>query len=272
MFEMSIFWLRVATTLYAVGLLHAIFVVLRKKSPLDGLAQVAFRVAVVVHAVAIVELSKAVGHIPADNFYQTISLCALLIALVFLLVDWRYQFPSLSVGIFPLVFLMTQIGAMELPVSPWSDRGVREVWLTLHVVLILIGIAALLVTALSSLFYLVQERRLKSKKSGTFFDRLPPLATLDNLISSSMGIAFVFITLGVILATTWAFVEHGTSWISDGKIVLSLVTWALCLVMVFLRASAGWRGRKAAWMALVVLGCSALTWAAHVGLRPTLLR
>ena len=40
--------------------------------------------------------------------------------------------------------------------------------------------------------------------------------------------------------------------------------------MIFLRASAGWRGRKAAVMALVVLGCAALTWAAHVGLRPTL--
>ena len=37
--------------------------------------------------------------------------------------------------------------------------------------------------------------------------------------------------------------------------------------MVFLRVSAGWRGRKAAYMAIVVVGCSALTWAAHVGLR-----
>jgi ABC-type transport system involved in cytochrome c biogenesis permease subunit len=65
-------------------------------------------------------------------------------------------------------------------------------------------------------------------------------------------------------------VESGTRWISDPKIQLSFLTWLLCLLMIFLRASAGWRGRKAALMAIVVLGCSALTWAAHVGLRPTL--
>jgi hypothetical protein len=34
--------------------------------------------------------------------------------------------------------------------------------------------------------------------------------------------------------------------------------------------TAGWRGRKAALMAIMVLCCSALTWAAHVGLRPYL--
>jgi len=42
--------------------------------------------------------------------------------------------------------------------------------------------------------------------------------------------------------------------------------------MVFLRVSAGWRGRKAAFMAIAVVGCSALTWAAHAGLRNLLVR
>ena len=36
--------------------------------------------------------------------------------------------------------------------------------------------------------------------------------------------------------------------------------------MIFMRASAGWRGRKAAVMALVVLGCGALTWVGACGI------
>ena len=83
-----------------------------------------------------------------------------------------------------------------------------------------------------------------------------------------MGFGFVFITLGVIVGSTWAFIELGTKWITEGKIAISLFTWALYVVMIFLRTTAGWRGRKAAVMALGVLGFSALTWAAHVGLRP----
>jgi ABC-type uncharacterized transport system permease subunit len=115
--------------------------------------------------------------------------------------------------------------------------------------------------------YLLQEKQLKSKRSSPLLDRLPPLATLDGLISTSMTLGFVLITLAVIAGSTWAFIESGTGWVTQPKIVVSLVTWLFYLVMVFLRMSAGWRGRRAAVMAIVVLGCAALTWAAHVGLR-----
>ncbi len=57
---------------------------------------------------------------------------------------------------------------------------------------------------------------------------------------------------------------------SDARVTLSLFTWVLFLVMMFLRASAGWRGRKAAMMAIAVVVCSAATWVAHVGLGQTL--
>ncbi len=273
MHSMSVFWLRVAAVLYSVGLLNAILTVLRRESRLFRLALGTFSVAVVLHMVAIVDLAFSVRHLPVDNFYETISVCAFLVALLFLFTYWRYQFSSLSVFLFPLVSLMTLIAAMETPVGSWSNPKVRDAWLAVHVFLILIGYAALLLTAVASIFYLIRERQLKRKKSSTsLFDRLPPLGTLDNLISRSMAIGFVFITLGVITASTWAFIESGTRWIAEGKIAISFFTWLLCLIMVFLRATAGWRGRKAALMAVCVLGFSALTWAAHVGLRSMLTR
>jgi len=227
---------------------------------------------VVLQAVALVELSAAVGRLPVENPLVTVGLCAFLIALVFLFVEWRYQFTTTAVALFPLVFLMTLVASFGQPVASWPNVQVRDTWLIVHIVLVLAGVAALLLTAVASGFYLVQERRLKTKRSGSLLEKLPPLATLDNLISVSMGLGFVLLTLGVIFAVTWAFVESGTRWIGDPKTQLSVFTWFLCLLMIFLRVSAGWRGRKAALMALVVLGCSALTWVAHVGLRPMLAR
>jgi ABC-type transport system involved in cytochrome c biogenesis permease subunit len=82
-----------------------------------------------------------------------------------------------------------------------------------------------------------------------------------------MTAGFVCITLAVIAGSTWASIESGARWIGDPRIVISLVTWGLYLVMVFLRATAGWRGRKAALMVIALVGFSALTWAAHTGLR-----
>jgi ABC-type transport system involved in cytochrome c biogenesis permease subunit len=271
MADSSIFWLRAAAFLYALGLLHSLFAIRKRADSFYGFALGAFRVGVVLHGVAIVELAMAEGRLPVEDFYGTINLCAFLVALVFLFVDWRYRFASTSVALFPLVFLMTLVAGMRQPVSAWSDVRVRDAWLIVHIVLVLAGYAALLLTAVCSIFYLVQERRLKTKRSQTLLEKLPPLGTLDDLISSSMGFGFIFITLGVVFGVMWAYIELGTKWVGNASITLSFVTWGLCLGMIFMRASAGWRGRKAALMALAVLSCGALTWVAHAGLRPALI-
>jgi ABC-type uncharacterized transport system permease subunit len=272
MLEMSIVWLRVATGLYSIGLLHAILTVLRKRSGLFNVAMGAFYVGVVLHFVGIVQLGVATGTLPLNNVNETMSACGLLIALGYIFVYWRYQFASISVCVFPLVFLMTQVGSMEFPVEGWSDPRVRSASLLLHILLVLLGYAGLALTAIASIFYLIRERQLKKKTTSRLFDRLPPLGTLDNLITVSMGFGFVFITLGVIVGSTWAFIEFGTAWIGQAKIAISLVTWFFYLAMIFLRMTAGWRGRKAAVMALCVLGFSVLTWAAHARLQDTLVR
>jgi ABC-type uncharacterized transport system permease subunit len=250
----SIFWLRVAACFYAVGLIHSMLALIRKRTGLYPLARGTFRIGAILHGVAIVDLGMAAGHIPVDNFFQTLSLCAFLIAVLFLAVEWRYQFASTAVAHFPLVFVMTLVAAMERPVAILSNA--RDTWLALHIVLVLAGYAALAIMAAASVFYLVQERRLKTKKSAKILEKLPPLATLDNLISRYLEYAFVFITLAIIVI----FLGSGTRWISDARITISMVTWALLLATLYLRTTAGWRGRKAAAMALAVVLCSAITW------------
>ena len=193
-------------------------------------------------------------------------MCAFLVVLLYLFIHWRYKLESLSVFIFPLVFVMTLVSTMSNPVATWSNPLVRSVWLTVHIVLVLLGIAALLFTTVASLLYLFQERELKAKKPRKFYYRLPALGTLDDLISKSMGTGFVLMTLAVIAASTWAFIEHKTDWIRQPAIDISFFTWGIYMVMVFLRTTAGWRGKKAAIMTVTVLGFSALTWVAHARL------
>ncbi|MBI1894960.1 MAG: cytochrome c biogenesis protein CcsA [Acidobacteria bacterium] len=189
-------WLRVAAGLYAVGLLQSILSVLRKRVSFFRPAFGAFAVAAILHFVSLAERAASVRQVPANNFYESASLCAFVIALLFLFVYWRYQFQSLSVFLFPLVFLLTLVGSTEVPVGSWTTRAVRDIWLSIHVTLVLLGYAALLLMAAASIFYLLQEKRLKSKRPGSLFERLPPLGTLDTLISTSMGAGFALITLG----------------------------------------------------------------------------
>jgi ABC-type transport system involved in cytochrome c biogenesis permease subunit len=273
MIETSVLWLRVATALYGVGLAHSLTVILRRESSTFRFALGAFVAGAMLHLVSLVEHGLAVGHLPIENFFQSISLCGFLLAAGFLIVYARYRFTGLAVSLYPLVFLMALVGSMEVAVSGWSDLRYRNAWLLVHVLLILLGYAALVVTAIASVFYLLQERHLKRKTLPTAATRaIPPLATLDEIISRSMGFGFVFLTLGLIAAITWAFIESGTTWIGDAKIAISVLTWVLCMIMIFLRASAGWRGRKAAILAIGVLCSSAVTWVAHSGLREAFLK
>jgi ABC-type uncharacterized transport system permease subunit len=272
MAEMSVIWLRVALALYSLGLLHAILTLVRRKERLFRVALGAFAMGAVFHFVSIVEEGIVNRRCPITNFYETLSMCAFLVVLAYLFVHWRYHLTSLSVFIFPLVFVMTLVAGLGNPVSAWSSPVVRNAWLTVHIVLVLLGYAALLFTAVASVLYLFQERELKSKKPHSFYYRLPPLGTLDDLISKSMAIGFALITLAVIAGSTWAFIELKSAWIEQPKIAISFFTWGVYLALVCLRVAAGWRGRKAAIMTVALVGFAALTWAAHARLGAIVLK
>jgi ABC-type uncharacterized transport system permease subunit len=271
MHQMSVFWLRLAVALYSLGLIATLVSILRRRVEFPSALLNVFFVAVVLHGVSIVEAGVLLQHFPAHTFYESASLCGFLVAIAYLALQWRYQFQGLAVVLVPTVFVLSLLGAMQYPVGQWANRTTRDVWLVVHVVAVLLGYAALIVTAVCSVSYLIQERRLKTKRPMPVLDRLPPLGTLDNLISQSMTIGFALMTVGVVSGSTWAFVEMGTRWIGETRVTIALVTWAVCSLMVFLRLSVGWRGRRAAVMSLVVLLSSAATWAAHVGLRSVFL-
>jgi ABC-type uncharacterized transport system permease subunit len=269
---MSVIWLRVAAALYSCGLLYALAYVFSKSTRLFKPALLAFGIGTVIHLVSLVEFRVANGHLPLTNFYETSSICAFLIAVAFLVAYSYYEVAIFSVCLFPLVFFMTLIGATEYPVAPWSSLQVRNAWLIIHITTVLFGYAALILAAVASLYYLLQERQLKKKKLPSGSNRLPPLATLDRLITQSMNVGFVFMTIATATGVIFAFIESGTRWISDPKIAFFLFTWAFYLAMIFLRTSAGWRGRRMAWLAVSVLVCSMVTWATHFGLGSVLAR
>jgi ABC-type uncharacterized transport system permease subunit len=266
MAEMSVIWLRVAAALYSIGLLHAILTLVRRREHLFRVALGAFSLGSVFHFVSIIEEGLLNNRCPIGTVYETLSMCAFLFAVLYLFVHWRYRMASLSVFVFPLVFVMSLVATLGNPVTTWANPLLRQTWLTLHIVLVLLGFAALLLTAGASLLYLFQEHELKTRKPSKFYYRLPALGTLDELISRAMAVGFVLMTLAVVAATTWASIYLKSDWITEPKIVISFFTWGVYMALVVLRTTAGWRGRKAALMTVTVLGFSALTWVAHARL------
>lgn len=269
---MAHFWLWIALVLYSLGLLHAILTVAGRRQKLFRVALGAISLGFVFHLVSLVEDGLTMGHFPATNLRESASLLAFLLAGAFLLVHWRYCFPSLSVLLFPLVFVLTLPAALDRSTTTWELPILRTAWLYLHVSFIVLGYAAFFLTFAAGIMYLIQERELKSKRPRAFYYRLPPLEAIDDLAYKSLSIGFPFITLGIVSGALWASSVWGPSWPTDPKIAWSFATWVIYLLLLCARWVAGWRGRKAAYFAIVGFVAILVTWGTNSGMHSFVLR
>jgi cytochrome c-type biogenesis protein CcsB len=99
--------------------------------------------------------------------------------------------------------------------------------------------------------YLIQEHHVKSKHLGGLFDRLPSLQILDEINYRLITLGFPLLTLAIITGAVWAESAWGSYWTWDPKEVWSLITWLVYAAVLHLRLTAGWRGRRAAILAII---------------------
>jgi cytochrome c-type biogenesis protein CcsB len=86
---------------------------------------------------------------------------------------------------------------------------------------------------------------------GAITKRLPPLKVLDDLNYQALKFGFPLLTLGIITGAVWANYAWGRYWDWDPKETWSLITWLLYAALLHQRLTVGWRGRKAAIMAII---------------------
>lgn len=260
---MPLLWLRVALIFYGVGLLYSLLALARKSDTLVRAIMPALWLGATFHFVSLVETTLALGHLTPTTLHHSESLLAFLIIAFFLGFWIKYKTTSPGIFIFPLVFLLTLSAALgqqppELP-SALPSRG----WIFVHVALIFLGYAALLLSFVASMLYLLQERHLKSKHSGQRGLRMPALEVIDEIGYRSLLLGFPFMTLGLIAGAVVAEAQFGAGFFRDPKIALSLVVWIIYMVLLFTRWNAGWRGRRAAFLSTFAFAAVLSTWAAN---------
>jgi ABC-type uncharacterized transport system permease subunit len=70
-------------------------------------------------------------------------------------------------------------------------------------------------------------------------------------------------TLGLLTGTILAATTYGRVDFLDPVFLLSLLMWAVYMVMVFTRWNSGWRGRRAAVLASFAFVAAIVAWAAN---------
>lgn len=260
----SILLLRVALILYSLGLMDSLYSVVKQRRKLFKPALYAFVAGASLHLASLALAGSVHGRLPVQTLQQMSALASFFMTAVFLAVYVRFKYESVAVFVFPPVFLLTLAGSLGGS-EPEPARPLLDWWISIHAALFLFGYAALFLTAVAGVMYLIQERELKSKRLRTFYHRLPPLGKLDEMGYQALAAAFVLVTLGLIAASIWAFAKWGSNWVVDPTIALAFLTWAIAFAMVVSRLAAGWRGRKGAYFSIAGFGCAALTWIVNSG-------
>ena len=191
------------------------------------------------------------GYFPIHNLHETLSIVGWTITGVFLIFQYKYHLKILGVYAAPLATLIMLV-ASYLPNEPVQAKAIfNSFWLMIHVIAIFIGEASFALACGVGFLYLLQEHAIKSKQRGFFFKRLPSLELLDTTGYAFIIAGFTMLTLGLISGFVYAKSVWGRFWSWDPKEVWSGITWLLYAALLHQRLTTGWRGRKAAIMAII---------------------
>ncbi len=213
-------------------------------------------IAAAAHVVALVGRGMAADpdRVPWGNMYEFTVSGTFVVTLLYLTLYRRFRLDWMApivVG-FVLTVLMVAVIWLHEPVQPLRE-ALNSYWLVIHVVSAVIATGAFTLGGIASIMYLVKMRA--GDEATGWLGRVPALESLDKLAYRVHSFAFPVWTFAVLITgPIWAHEAWSRYWNWDPKEVWAFITWVVYAGYLHARATAGWKGRNAAILALVGLG------------------
>lgn len=260
---MALLWLRIAVLLYGIAALAVLPAALYNRPRWRHLAMPAALGAVFFHFVALAEMLNAAHHALPVNTHESLSMLGLLLGAAFLILATLYRTVSFGIFLLPVAALLTLVPAFRPGAEVLDYPLLHTGWLFLHVALLLAAYAALLISLIASVLYLIQERRLKQKRTSQARSWLPPLETTDQIALKSLLFGLPCMTAGLLIGSVVALETIGPTFFADPKVLLSLAMWVVYVAMIYIRRHSGLRGRRAVYLSGFVFLVVLAVWAAN---------
>ncbi len=235
---------------YGLAIASSLPSLIRRRPRLTPTTLSAVSIGLLAHLAALILAATSQNRLPIVDVGSATSLLAFLVGLAFLVSYMKYRIMTLGIFILPLIFILT-LGSLLQGEVNFESPQFRTRWLIVHTSSLFLGYAALFMNFAASLMYLIQEKEIKSKKPRAFYYRLPSLEILDDLAFKTLLLGLPFLTLGIISGFLWATLTWNGLWGLDPKIVASVITWAVYMIIFSARLTGRLRGRRAAILALI---------------------
>jgi cytochrome c-type biogenesis protein CcsB len=221
----------------------------------------------VAHLTSIVLRGIAVDRVPWGNMYEFSSAVGFVAVAAFCVVLVR-QPKVRYLGMFvmlPVILLMFLAGTVLYAKAAPLEPALRSYWLAIHVTAAILATGIFMVSFVATVLYLVRARYDRLVAAGTpparfptsLGGRLPAAGVLDQIAYRTVAFAFPVWTFGIAAGAMWAEAAWGRYWGWDPKETWAFVAWVIYAAYLHARATAGWKGVKAARINL--LGFGAMT-------------
>ena len=216
------------------------------------------------HTGSVALRGAAVGRLPWGNMYEFSSAVGAVAVTAFLVVLFR-QPQARHLGAFvmlPVVLLMFLAGTVLYAKAGPLVPALRSYWLAIHVSAAIIATGIFMVSFVATVLYLVRDRWDRAVAAGrqptrfpvTLGWRLPAAPVLDRVAYRTVAFGFPIWTFGIIAGAIWAEAAWGRYWGWDPKETWAFIAWVIYAAYLHARATAGWRGVKAARINLLAFG------------------
>jgi cytochrome c-type biogenesis protein CcsB len=194
------------------------------------------------------------GRVPWGNMYEFSITSALGVLGAFLIFSLFREIRWLGIYVTTVVLLTLGLAVKVLYTEAAQlVPALKSYWLLIHVSAAVICGGAFTIAAGITIAYLIQDRRLRRTPEGAEppASRLPSAARLELLNYKILTFAFPLWTFAVVSGAIWAESAWGRYWGWDPKETWAFITWVIYAAYLHARTTAGWRGRRAAWISLV---------------------
>ncbi|MEV6974713.1 c-type cytochrome biogenesis protein CcsB [Kitasatospora sp. NPDC093806] len=239
-----------------------------EKADLSGRIAVSLTVlAALLHVGGVITRGLSVSRWPWGNMYEFSCAFALAMTVAFLgLLAAKKPVRWLGLPVTLAVVLTLGIATQVLYTeSEQLVPALHSYWLAIHVSTAIVCGGAFYAAFITTLLYLGKDSFDKRMAAGlakgplgtspSIWRRLPAASTLDKLSYRINALVFPLWTFTIIAGAIWAEAAWGKYWEWDPKETWSFITWVAYACYLHARATAGWKGRKAAYLALAAFAC-----------------
>ena len=180
---------------------------------------------------------------PWGTWAGSLNLFVWLVVAAYLIWGCRRPYRLLGLAVMPLAAVLLVVSRAGGGTGVGERSHYSNLFLVVHVGLVLVAFAGFTLAAALSALYLWQERRLKRRSADILRLRLPALAALEALTRRTVAVALPALTLGI-GAGLVRLRQHGGG--VDALMVVTLLTWVVYAGFLVARPV----GRRGAWLCL----------------------